>query len=294
MNLEVYNRELLEEELQHYQKLLEIHVGNRQNVEKSLAMQGPLSQGIDKINEFERIKENIEYVENNIHKIERLLERGEKEQTRQKSPIRQDLEYSSFLPEIPGLDWINWLRIVNPNSQQAQVQLIIRDKNGNAVETLETTILPYKVQEFEQSDLRSGLHYNQVYSFEIRSNCAICVERHQFDGEGKQYIVTPGSKPANKQIVPYFRKDWMNWVIIFNASDQENIVDVEIRVSASEITPQQLKQIFDSYEHKILSLEAFQNKSGYIIVRGTAPILIESHFHHPDSGQQYSLIGQSI
>jgi hypothetical protein len=226
--------------------------------------------------------------------IKGLLKPRSEEQVRQASTIRYELTHTIFFPELPSLDWISCVRIVNPNGSQTQVQLIFRAADGHTEKTLETSIPHHGVKHFENSELRSGLNYGQVYSIEVHSAHTVHAERHQFDTTDKQYMVTPGTKPVKRQIVPYFRKEWMNWIIILNASNQENELEIEIRMTDPEPMTEKLKQLFRPYEHKILSLKAFESKSGYLIAQGTAPLLIESHYHHPSSGQQYSLIGQAM
>jgi hypothetical protein len=133
-----------------------------------------------------------------------------------------------YFAQVASSVWADWIQVVNVSGENAKIQAIARDWNGNILWSSERMSSPFQgwVIPVEPASVTQNL------SLVVLSDKAISGERHCHNGT--EVLAFPGASPelgtaGLRLFFPELVAECADWFIVFNITNIEAQVDAIVR-----------------------------------------------------------------
>ncbi len=196
-----------------------------------------------------------------------------------------------YFGQIAPGGWSDWVTVTNFSMQQAKLTAIMRDRNGAAVWSAESTLAPYQcwMPSVDKATSKDA-------SLEIASDQPVLGERHQHSGT--QVLSFPGAAMelgtvGTRLFFPELSSGAYDWLRFLNLGQADALMTIIIRDRRGRVITQFSGRARPLGFWTIADAQT-KKASGTLEVMSTQPIVGERHMHYKGWKTAISQLGQVI
>jgi len=199
-----------------------------------------------------------------------------------------------YFSQIASGQWQDWVQVINVSNEDANILAVARDEKGQTVWSGEKSLRPFQAWVVPVEPVS----VNQELSLTVSSNKPLVGERHCHFGT--EVLAFPGAAPELRNVgrrlfFPELSGPCLDWIRVFNISDQPALVNVISRDLEGAIVRQFNTQIaplgFISFSDEMTG-----NVYGSLELISTQLIVSERHLHYGEvmKGVAVGQLGQVL